>query len=648
VVAATGGPTFFCRRWDQVGGRLAALTNTVALARSFGWDFRFIWPKGRDAVIGDPVPLLSPSFRRQFEITQEDLQGHAVVPEGEILDRDRTGVRDYLTDMDEQVFVEINDPFAILRPRNDDEAVAARRFIDAFHSIGWSDEARRLIEFASSWNADEVISTLHVRGGDIVSGPWRHNMYYGKYMPLPFVTYAVHELSRRAGQLLVMSDNASLLEWLRRDSDSVLTAAAIVPGYDRLPPMLQAFMDILLMSRCDAVYGPSDSAFSGLAAHVGGRRVMPVDRLVPLEEQRTVLHSGIRRNETVVAESPFLRPFVARDIVWYVDVYGDGLPLHEQLQLTRRAVALDDDAICVTARLAHVAALTGDLEEAATATAALMRMRQVLEGDPDALVESVATQVAAEAVELVLGAGRYGLDALRHGSTPEERRATLTSALEGFGASIELVLDTESSEIDNAAVADNLRDLVSVVEWLAQADDVVLDALESRRHTWNGTDVDMERFREATLSAELDDTTTVFPGVLRNFDRAVIHLSQAIGTLMTPVGEARTASMRGSISDVVTGKAGVQWLRGWVTENSEREGRLLGGLALVTSADFTGGAATTFTLPDFDEIVGPTFGETVGFRMPVPRDMPSPMEHADVVRVLGVARDGRTSELRPD
>jgi hypothetical protein len=647
VVGATEGPIFFCRRWDQLGGRLAALTNTIALARSFGWDFRFVWPEGRDAVIGDPTPLLSPSFRKQFEFTQADLCGHAVLPEGEILDRDRAGVRDLLTDMDEQVFVEVNDPFAILRPRDDDEADAAIEFMDAFRSIGWSDDAQRLVEFASSWNADELISTLHVRGGDIVSGPWRHNMYYGKYTPLPFVTYAVQELSRRAGQLLVMSDNASLLEWLRRHSDSVLTAADIVPGYDRLPPMLLAFMDILLMSRCAAVYGPSDSAFSGLAAHVGGRRVMPVDRLVPAEEQRSVLYSGIRRNETDLAESPFLRPFVARDIVWYVDVYGDGVPLPEQLQLARRAVELDSDSICVTARLAHAAALTGDGLEAATAVAALMRMRQVLEGDPDALVESVATELAVESFELVLGATHSGLDAGRR-PTPEERRATLTSALEGFRACIELVLDTESSEIDNAAVADNLRDLVSVVEWLAQADDVVLDDLESRRLSWNGADVDMERFREATLSADLHGTTAVFPGVLRNFDRAVIHLSQAIGTLMTAMGEDGTASMRGSISDVFTGKAGVQWLRGWVTENVEREGRLLGGLALVTWADFTGGAATTFTLPDFDEIVGPTFGETVGFRMPVLRDLPSPMEHADVVRVFGVARDGRTSELRPD
>ena len=448
MIDGSDRPIFFCRRWDLLGARLMALTNTIALARSFGCEFRFMWPEGPDPYIADPTPLLARPFLQRFEFTEEDLRGRTVLPEGEILFRDRTGVRERFAGMDEQVLVEIHHPFDIVRPRDDDPTEAARRFIDAFHSIEWSDEARRLVDYASAWNSDEVISALHVRGGDVVSGGWRHSMYYGKYMPLPYVTYAVEELSRRADHLLVLSDNAMLLAWLRRRFDSIVTAADIVPGYDELPVMLRAFTDILVMSRCGSVYGPSDSAFSTLAAHVGGRRVMPADRLVPPGGERTVLYSGIRRTETELAELPFLRPFVARDIDWYLDVFGDGVPLGEQLDLARRAAALDPDSIGITARLAHLAALHGDRQEAATAAAAVVRMGRVVEGNPDALVESLATQVAVECFELVLGHRHRGrLHALRRRPTPEERRATIRSALEGLRSSIELVRETASLRV---------------------------------------------------------------------------------------------------------------------------------------------------------------------------------------------------------
>ncbi len=638
------GPIFFCRRWDLLGARLMALTNTIAVARSYGCEFRFVWPEGHDPYIADPTPLLARRFLQRFQFTEEDLRGRTVLPEGEILFRDRTGARERFAALDEQVFVEIHHPFDIVRPRDDDPAEAARRFIDAFHSIEWSDEARRLVDLASAWG-DEVISALHVRGGDIVSGGWRHSMYYGKYMPLPYVTYAVEELSRGASHLLVLSDNAMLLAWLRRRFDSIVTAADVVPGYDRLPVMLRAFADILVMSRCGSLYGPSDSAFSTLAARVGGCHVMPADRLVPPGGERTVLYSGILRAETDLADSPFLRPFVARDIDWYLDVFGDGVPLGEQLRLARRAAALDPDSMGVTARLAHLAALHGDRQEAATAAAAAVRMGRVVEGNPDVLVESLATQVAVECFELVLGRRHRGrLRALRRRATPAERRATIKSALDGLHSSIQLVRETQPYEFESEAIAENLRDLVGIVEWLSEADDAVLTALEGRSVSWDGTEVDMGLFREPTPGAHYDEAT-IFQAVVRNLDRAVIHLSQAIGSLMTPVREDRTVPMRGYADAVTASKTGVQWLRGWVAENVEREGRLVGGLALVTSADFTGGAATTFTLPDFDALVGPTAGSSVGFRMPVPRGLAQVTDSADAIRFFGVARDGRACEL---
>ena len=163
--------------------------------------------------------------------------------------------------------------------------------------------------------------------------------------------------------------------------------------------------------------------------------------------------------------------------------------------------------------------------------------------------------------------------------------------------------------------------------------------------SWDGTAVDMGLFRDPTPGARYDDAT-IFPGVMRNLDRAVIHLSQAIGNLMTPVREdgrhrCEATSMRSPRAEPACSGCGAGSRR----TSSERR-HLVGGLALVTSADFTGGAATTFTLPDFDAIVGPTDGSAVGFRMPVPRGLARATDSADALRVFGVARDGRACELQ--
>jgi hypothetical protein len=651
VTDGPGAPIFFCRRWDLLGGRLMALTNTIAVARSFGHEFRFIWPEGRDPYIADPTPLFARAFLERFLFTEEEVASRPVLPEGEILFRDRAGVRELMASLDDQALVEVQHPFDIVRPRDDDPAEAASRFADAFRSIAWSDEAQRLVDFASAWNADDVASALHVRGGDIVSGDWRHSMYYGKYMPLPYVTYAAEELTRGARPLLVLSDNAMLLAWLRRRFDSIVTAADIVPGYDELPVMLRAFADIHVMSRCGSIYGPSDSAFSTLASRVARHPITPADRLVPTGRERTVLSSGIQQDERDLTEFAFLGPFVARDIAWYLDVFGDAVPLGEQLDLARRAAALDTDSVGIATRLAQLAALHGNWQEAAAAASAAVHLGRTVEANPDVLVESLATQVAVECFELAVGLQRpprpqRGLrHALRPPATPAKQRASITSGLRGLRSSIQSVRETQAYEFDSHAVAENLRDLVDVAEWLSEADDAVLRTLGRRSVSWDGGALEMASFREPVRGAHDDDTT--FPAVVRNLDRAVIHLSQVIGSLLTPVREDRT-EIRGYEDEITVSPTGVGWLEGWVAANVERDRWLVGGLAVVTSDTFTGAAATRFRfLPVDDEVDldGLPRG-AIGFRVPVPLAVASATDGPDAFRVFVLARDGSASELR--
>ena len=127
----------------------------------------------------------------------------------------------------------------------------------------------------------------------------------------------------------------------------------------------------------------------------------------------------------------------------------------------------------------------------------------------------------------------------------------IRSALDGLRSSVEVVRGTQCYEFDAAAAAENLQDLVAMVEWLSEVDDAVLLALHARGVSWDGTAVSMERFRERVPGAHFDEAA-IFPGVVRNLDRAVIHLSQALGSLMTPVRQDETALIRGYADDITT------------------------------------------------------------------------------------------------
>ena len=108
------------------------------------------------------------------------------------------------------------------------------------------------------------MAAVHVRAGDIVEGDWRQVLQHEKYVPTPFIEHAIGVLSREQ-TVLILSDNAMYLDWLRTRLPSVVTADRIIPGYDGLSEIHRALADILLLSHCRTIVGPPTSSFSGLA-----------------------------------------------------------------------------------------------------------------------------------------------------------------------------------------------------------------------------------------------------------------------------------------------------------------------------------------------------------------------------------------------
>jgi hypothetical protein len=641
-----GGPVVFTRRWDQLGGRLNSLVNAIATAGSLGLEFRFIWPRGADPAINDPSQLFSQAFLDAFEISPTSLGDRGVVPEHELVELGVDDARRLSRSAASAPHLEMESPFAITRLAGEGDDPARARFVEAFGSIGWSAPAHELSDRITAACDGMSLAAVHVRAGDIVTGGWRHVVHYGKYAPVPYVELAIEQLAEQGtAPVLVVSDNSRLLSWLQDRHRAVVTAAEIVPGYRDLPEILQAFADILLMARCHALVGPSCSAFSLFAAHVGCGQVIPAEELVPPGEGSSVLLSGIIELQEDVPGAPFLAGLLARDIVWYLDVFGDALAPGAQLELASRAVALDPAFAGARTRQALTASLVGDREGARGAAVEASRIAAAEDRHDDPAIDALAAQVAVECFALVLGRrSRRRWRAAGRRAARRHRRA-MEGALPRLHRDLARLAGLEPTELDRAEILANLRWMVGTVTWLSHADDDVLAALASGLARWDSASVAIGSFRPPNEGAR-HTYARHFEAVVRNLERSVVYLSQAVGSAMAPSGLDGTARVRGHVDGVRTSRSGMQWLEGWVVETDARPASFIAGYALDVGprTHHAGGAAASFRRSDVDDILANPGGSDSGFRIPVALDSSAP-QPGPPRTAFGVSTSGRRVRL---
>ncbi len=418
-----------------------------------GVEFRFIWPRGDDHELDDPREVFGESFLQAHEIQAADLIGRPIV-------KFRLGTpaeaRQRLFDTDPLAAFEVFEFFRIMAFAGEDASVAAARFRAGIDEIGWSAKARQLVEFFRRWNGAGNLSAVHIRCGDIVTGGWRHFMAYEKYVPIPFVEAAIRTLSGDGTKpVLVMSDNQSCIEYLRSRHRQVRVPRDIYPGYDSLSDVQKALADILMLSQCQVTVGPKRSAFSHLGANLGGAALVGADRFVPEGDESGALSHWIEEGHQATPGARWLRPFLARDICWYLDVFGETLPRARRLALACRATELEPDFVGALARRGRMAALSGRHREARTAARLAKRCAASVERHADPLVEGLATGIGAGCLALL----------------ETSRRRKRRSRLGKLHRLLERCRKLTPQQMDMGGIIANLSYQVAALEWADRARD---------------------------------------------------------------------------------------------------------------------------------------------------------------------------------
>ena len=624
------------RRWDGLGGRLQAILNGLSLARALDLEFRFVWPRNSFTSLHEPREIFDEAFLAQFEITESRCGDRVVLPAPTHLSLSEA--RAFCRSAAPHSMIDAWQCFDVIRFAGESAAAAETRFRAGVSEIAWSEVVRDLLGSVPLSNGPRGYSAVHVRAGDIVSGDWRQFVPAEKYIPTAYVELAIEDFSGRdGGPVVVVSDNRGYVRYLKTRFDCVRLPGEFVGGYAGLSEAQRALADILVLSRARHIFGPQTSAFSRLAAHVGAISITSVGDLVTEEPARNRLRSGIARTTRQARRRKVLRPLLARDLCWYLDVFTDHLVMDEYLELARRASHWDPDFCGAHNRLALAEAFSGNGRASVKASCRAHRAAVAAVVHADPLVESLATFISARVVEAFRASGRVGRQPLD--------RFSITSLFGRIGSAVDgaaVFGDIEESmgrcealtpfQTDRYEVLENLRFQVAALAWLTKADGPSREIARSAMRPAKNEPLLPPCWRPSGFRSL--EETECFSQTLRNLEIATIRIAMALGAVIA-AAPSESPGM-GNVDLTRTSPTGLGWAVGWAFDpDSGRNGLLVG---LHSETGVVTGAPIFLARPDVEATLDDPRALNCGFTFPMPSTV---FEKADVLRAgLCVSRHG--------
>jgi hypothetical protein len=601
-------------RWDGLGGRLHAILNAWSVARALGLEFRFVWPRVSGEL--DPSEVFDDAFLERCEIAESVCENRVVLS-------DPTGLslpdaKEFCRAASANSMIRINECFKVRTFVSEPPEAAQARFQAGLSEIGWSRALHALIASVSDEKHARGYSAIHVRAGDIVTGDWRQFVPVEKYMPMAYVEFAIETLSGAGrGPVVLVSDNEHYIRHLESRFD-LIRPADIVAGYADLTELQRAFADILVLSRARLIAGPRASVFSQLAAHLGGKKILSVDDLMTEDDARCLLRDGITRGEKEAKRSDVLRPVLARDICWFLDVFSDELAVGEQIILALRAAKHEPDFCGALNRSAAALALAGNYKLSRKTSSRALSAAALADRHADPLVESLATSISAEAL---------ALNAPRHGRLRLSGWLGLTSMVRLFGRGVDRSASLDDIkrslkrcktlapfQIHRPTILKNLRFQIAALDWLTTANCRLSEIAKTKIKSTTDEPMFLPSWRPSGFSKLR--AAGGFPQAVRNVEVVTIRIARAIGTALS------SASLRpppfGNVDSITTSPSGLRWVNGWAYDDVS--GTPLAVAYVYNDAVISGGV-TFLARPDVAAALNDPRALNCGFAFPLPLGM---------------------------
>jgi hypothetical protein len=583
------------RRWDGLGGRLNSLLNAWSMARELGLAFQFIWPRNAFKELCHPNELFGEGFLERYEIPESTSLSCKQLPFA--MGWTRAEVLEFCRTNRTSTF-EIDNCFDVTSFADETKEAAVRRFRAAVLEIEWNSALRRLME---QWEGIGPYFAIHVRAGDIVTGGWRHFVPVEKYTPMALVECAVESLSEQDhAPVVVVTDNAVYLDYLKSRFERVRAPGDLIDVYSELTPAQQTFADILVLSRARRLVAPPMSAFSQLASLLGDVLIEGVQDVMPEASlrRRFTKHCHLMRKE--VARADFLRPLMARDICWFLDVLSDELPPDEHLRLAHEAVEYDPDFCGALNRKALGLALAGDHQGSRVCSRKALEMATQADRHDDPLVESLAVSIAASVLAI--------LD--RRNTDSQTASALLARAREDA----ERCGGLSPFQIHQDDMLLNLSFQLAAANWMSSIDPPLRERVEAMMQDSGGDQVELKAWRPSGFQRLAEPGS--FPQSERNLEIISIRFAQAMGRALAADPRSLLPRTKVHVDALMISPSGLHWAIGWALGN----GVIQGGFALKNVGGHPGvsGGLTYLSRPDVAQAFKDPRAARCGFCAPIP------------------------------
>ena len=559
-------------RWDGIGGRICAVLNAFSVAKALELDFRFVWKKTEEWGLSDPLELFDKDFLTRFRVSKESVSERKVLalPLGLTLAQ----AKQVCEDCEETAVITINQCFEVFRFSQETEKAAHTRFLQGFSNIGWNDNIRNLINAISMSKHVRRYSAIHLRAGDIVVGEWKQFVPVEKYLPYPMVEITILKiLAEDGGQVALLSDNRRYANELKRKFPEIVYPENFYHDYKKLTACQQAIADIMVMFKARHIFGPKESAFSGLAANLHGTRVKSVLELIEADKAVSLFRRHFEQiDENKEPLNDLKKQVLARDICWFLDVFSDDLPLEERLILSQRAVMYDPHYCGALSRNALLLSLAG-LNEAATETAnRAVTASEHIYTHHDPMAESLATSISV-ALLISDDEARLSHPLLKNKSlisAPVEASTTSNKALSRDDIQIYFAKFKELRpfQIHHFFVLQNLHFQASAKSGLHCLSGQKCKVLAKKTQSFGD---DPSRFGSwRTAGFQRLNGKGSFPQVLRNIETVSIILASALMDALA--GDPMYFDEHIHIDSIKTHPTGLQWAHGWAFNLSNSTG----------------------------------------------------------------------------
>ncbi len=588
-----GSPFILAQQVDGFGSRLQAILNAWSVAAALNLEFRFSWPPNQCVQFSKAAEIFSDDFLRRFELPESSSPCNAADPNLRLLTISEAKLFCHgLT----SVAVNIGVSLEIFRFADESHDEASERFRRGLTEIEWSSTISNLMQLDSLAG----LGAIHVRAGDIVLGEWRQIWPVEKYLPSCFVSHAITHLQSTNSAVVVLSDNPEYVSHLKSKFRNLVTPIEIIPQYSELTSVQQAFADVLVLSRASSLFAPVLSNFSQLAGSIGGAKLQGVADLMDAEDALHFFRDFIEQAKNQY-QPEVLRPLLARDTCWILDVFADSLALEDRISLVTRAVQYDSEFVSAQTRYALYSALAGHRDTAAEAALNAQTIASHVNLYEDAQLEAFACSICIS----VLNLGSH--DSSSHRAHDDENLLTARSSLaicEGLKPCI----------INHQQLHVNLRFLVATIEWFTQADLTIRQAFIHALHPCINQRSGLGSWRREGF-AVLHSSSGPYPAVLRNVEEVSVQVSLALGKILlgSRSGMQRVAVSR--VEGLNCSPSGLQWATGWAYDGQNRNDLLLS--CLQPDGSFSG-TLTFLQRPDVEKTFGNSHALRSGFCMPIP------------------------------